>query len=103
MALSELRDKGLIRNIGVSNFVVKHLEELQGVGAPIANNQINYHPFVPDHVQETVAYCKKYDITITAYSPLGKSCIAYNIIWYILCFLGGYLSELFSFRWNDGH
>jgi len=70
-ALSDLREKGLIRNAGVSNFAVKHLKELEGQGAPIANNQIQFHPFVPPHVIETVEYCGKRNITITAYSPLG--------------------------------
>lgn len=70
-ALSELRDQKLIRNAGVSNFAVKHLQELEGVGAPVANNQIYFNPFVPEHVMETVDYCTQRNITITAYSPLG--------------------------------
>ena len=70
-ALSELRDSGLLRNIGVSNFALKHLKDLQGVGAPIANNQIEFSPFQPEHVMETVQYCMEHNITVTAYSPLG--------------------------------
>lgn len=70
-ALSALRQKGLIKNAGVSNFALKHILELQGLGAPIANNQIQFHPFEPDHVMETVDYCQQHNITITAYSPLG--------------------------------
>jgi len=72
-ALSELRDSGLLRNIGVSNFAVNHLKELQEMGnvAPIANNQIQYSPFVDASEQETLTYCVEHDITITAYSPLG--------------------------------
>lgn len=66
-----MREKGLIRNAGVSNFAVKHLNELKGFGAPIANNQIQFNPFEPEHVMETVAYCAENQITITAYSPLG--------------------------------
>jgi len=72
-ALSELREQGKIRNVGVSNFGVQHLRDLQfltGV-APIANNQIQYSPFVPSSVQETFEYCRQHNITITAYSPLG--------------------------------
>ena len=71
-ALSELRDKGLVRNIGVSNFAIKHLQDIQETNlAPIANNQIQYSPFVPASVQETFEYCIQNNITITAYSPLG--------------------------------
>lgn len=72
-ALSELRNKGLIRNVGVSNFSKKHIKELEELPnvAPIANNQIMFNPFVPDNVMETVDYCHSHNITITAYSPLG--------------------------------
>ncbi|KAL3795766.1 hypothetical protein HJC23_008253 [Cyclotella cryptica] len=70
-ALSELRASGLIRNAGVSNFAMKHLKDLEGIGAPIANNQIQFTPFELEHVMETVAYCAEHNITMTAYSPLG--------------------------------
>lgn len=71
-ALSRLREKGLIRNAGVSNFAIKHIQGLQGGGlAPIANNQIQFHPFEPPHVQDTFDFCLQHNITITAYSPLG--------------------------------
>lgn len=70
-ALSELREKGLIRNAGVSNFALQHVKDLEGVGAPVANNQIQFNPFVPAHVMETVEYCHENNITITAHSPLG--------------------------------
>lgn len=71
LALSDLREKGVIRNAGVSNFGVKHLQELENMGAPVANNQIQYNPFVPEFINETFDYCKKNSITITAYFPLG--------------------------------
>lgn len=74
-ALSELRNQGLIRNVGVSNFAVKHIQELEALTdvAPIANNQINFNPFVPEEVYETVQYCHARNITVTAYMPLGGS------------------------------
>jgi diketogulonate reductase-like aldo/keto reductase len=50
---------------------MKHLKDLEGVGAPVANNQIQFSPFEPEHVMETVAYCVEHNITMTAYSPLG--------------------------------
>lgn len=41
-ALSELSKSGILRNVGVSNFAVKHLEELNEMegAVPIANNQV---------------------------------------------------------------
>ena len=75
LALSELRKEGLIHNAGVSNFALKHIKEIEALegegGAPIANNQIQFHPFEPESVMETVDYCQKKGIAITAYSPLG--------------------------------
>jgi diketogulonate reductase-like aldo/keto reductase len=71
-ALSELRNKGIIRNIGVSNFAIQHLKDIQDLHlAPIANNQIQYSPFSPASTHDTVDYCHEHNITITAYSPLG--------------------------------
>mmetsp|Transcript_26730 Transcript_26730/g.64125 ORF Transcript_26730/g.64125 Transcript_26730/m.64125 type:complete len:379 (-) Transcript_26730:384-1520(-) len=71
-ALSELRKKGVIRNAGVSNFHIKHLEHIQSIGgAPIANNQIEYNPFVPESITGTFDFCEKHNISITAYFPLG--------------------------------
>lgn len=70
-ALSELRDEGVVKNAGVSNFELHHIQEVQGYNlAPIATNQIHFHPFVPDYVMALVAYCQKNGIAITAYSPL---------------------------------
>ncbi len=72
-ALSFLQEKGIIRNVGVSNFHVKHLKELnnlQGL-APIANNQIEYNPFIPESIMDTIEYCKNHNITVTGYFPLG--------------------------------
>jgi len=68
--LAEFVKTGQVRNIGVSNFAVSHLQELEGIH-PVANNQIQYSPFVDASVQETFAYCAQHNITITAYSPLG--------------------------------
>jgi len=63
----------VIRNVGVSNFAVKHLKELESLDgvAPIANNQIEYNPFIPESIHETFDYCEKHNISITAYFPLG--------------------------------
>ena len=76
-ALSALRTQGLIRNVGVSNFAQKHIQELVELTdddmAPVANNQISFNPFVPDEVHEIVKYCHERNITITAYFPMGGS------------------------------
>mmetsp|Transcript_91677 Transcript_91677/g.163172 ORF Transcript_91677/g.163172 Transcript_91677/m.163172 type:complete len:367 (+) Transcript_91677:69-1169(+) len=70
--LSTLRDQGRIRNLGVSNFDIKQMQEVQSLGlAPIAAHQMQYHPWVPDWLKETVSYCHQHQIVITAYFSLG--------------------------------
>ena len=74
-ALSELRKQGVIKNAGVSNFVVKHLQEIMELEgndlAPVANNQFQWNPWAPQEWVDTVEYCHNHGITITAYNSLG--------------------------------
>ena len=68
-ALEKLKADGRARHIGVSNFLVRHLEELLGdAKEPPAVNQIEIHPFL-QHC-DTRAFCTKHDVVVEAYSPL---------------------------------
>lgn len=70
--LSTLREKGLIRNLGVSNFNVAYMKELQDLKlAPIAANQIQFHPWAPAWIKEIVSYCHQQRIAVTGYFSLG--------------------------------
>jgi len=70
-ALEEVKTEGLIRSIGVSNFGVKHLEELALVSSTKpAVNQIELHPWVQQRL--IVEYCQKHDIVVQAYCPLVR-------------------------------
>lgn len=69
-ALIELQEQGMVRAIGVSNFLVEHLERIKReTGIVPAVNQIESHPrfWQPD----LEIYCKQNGIVIEAYSPLG--------------------------------
>ena len=68
-ALERIHEEGRARSIGVSNFLVPHLEELLGVAkhAP-AVNQIELTPFLQR--RDTRALCAKHGIVVEAYSPL---------------------------------
>jgi len=72
-ALSELRKEGLVRNVGVSNFITRQIKELQEIkgAAPIANNQIQFNPWLSDEWMETAEYCRESKIAITGYNSLG--------------------------------
>ena len=68
-ALETLFESKRARAIGVSNFLVPHLEELLGVAKVVpAVNQIELHPFLQH--RDTRAFCKKHGIVVEAYSPL---------------------------------
>ncbi|KAL7553498.1 hypothetical protein ACHAWF_018036 [Thalassiosira exigua] len=71
-ALSELRERGATRNVGVSNFGISQMKELQGMDlAPIANNQIQFNAFVPEKQHDIFFYCVVNGIAVTAYYPVG--------------------------------
>ncbi|MDO5516573.1 MAG: aldo/keto reductase [Clostridium sp.] len=75
-AMTELYKKGHIRAIGVSNFMPHHLEALMKTEVKPMVNQIEFHP---GYMQsETVDYCRKNNILVEAWSPLGSGRILDN-------------------------
>lgn len=67
-ALRRLHAEGRVRAVGVSNFLVEHLDELDG---PVpAVNQIELHPSFQQ--RELVDACTERGIVVEAYSPLGQ-------------------------------
>lgn len=70
-ALSELKDEGTVRNIGVSNFTIDHLKEaLEYDEDLIVTNQVEFHPYL--YQKELLEFCQDNNIVLTAYSPLGS-------------------------------
>lgn len=70
-AIERLYEKKLIRVPGVSNHHEKHLRELEkGVKIMPMVNQIELHPYLQQEALRK--YCRKKDIAITAWSPLGR-------------------------------
>lgn len=61
-----------LRSIGVSNYGIEHLEEIQREGLALpAVNQIELTPYNYQDQNKVVAYCLRHAIQIMAYSPLG--------------------------------
>lgn len=73
-AMVELKDKGLIKNIGVSNFGIEHLKEAQSYCKyPIVCNQVHYNLRVREIEKSgLLKYCQDNDIMIVAYRPTDK-------------------------------
>jgi diketogulonate reductase-like aldo/keto reductase len=70
-ALERLYEERRARAIGVSNYMVNHLDELLGEArVRPAVNQIEVSPFLQQ--REVRAACKAHGIVVEAYSPLTK-------------------------------
>lgn len=69
--LIEARERGLVRAIGVCNFLPEHLETLQKRTGVLPDvNQIELHPYFPQ--AEQLAYDSERGILTQAWSPLGR-------------------------------
>ncbi|MFI6564479.1 aldo/keto reductase [Streptomyces sp. NPDC050534] len=70
-AMIKLREDGLIRSIGVSNFTAEHIERLEKeTGVLPSVNQIELHPFFPQ--EELRAFHAAKGVLTESWSPLGR-------------------------------
>ena len=71
-ALIQLREEGLVRSIGVSNFGAEHLERIIGeTGVTPAINQIELHPHFQQ--RELRAFHAARGIVTESWAPLGRA------------------------------
>jgi methylglyoxal/glyoxal reductase len=70
-AFEKLYKEGRVRAIGVSNFLVHHLEDLMSTAEikPMVN-QVEFHPHLTQ--KELLAFCEKEGIQLEAWSPLKQ-------------------------------
>ncbi len=69
-AMKEMYEKGIVKAIGVSNFLPHHLENIEGIGIRPMVNQIEFHPGYTQW--ETVKYCHEKGIVVEGWSPFGR-------------------------------
>lgn len=82
--MEKILESGRALSIGVSNFEIRHLEELRRVSGIIpAVNQIECHPLC--YPKELIEYCQANGIQVQAYAPLARGAYLDNDI---LCVLG---------------
>lgn len=67
----ELREKGLVKNIGVSNFTAQMIANISVSGVLPVINQIESHPYFQN--DEVIDFCKERNIMPQAWCPLGGS------------------------------
>lgn len=70
-AFSELVDQGKVKNIAVSNFSQKLLDEAIAIcDKPIVANQVEMHPLLQQ--KKMLEYLQDHDMYLVAYSPLAR-------------------------------
>ncbi len=70
-ALCDVQNQGLAKLIGVSNFVVPQMKEVaDDLGVNIANNQVEYHPYL--NQKPVLDFVRSHDMFLTAYSPVAR-------------------------------
>ncbi|MFE9926840.1 aldo/keto reductase [Streptomyces sp. NPDC005774] len=70
-AMIKLREDGLVRSIGVSNFTPAHIERLEKeTGVLPSVNQVELHPFFPQ--EELRSHHADKGVLVESWSPLGR-------------------------------
>ncbi len=70
-AMERILTEGKARAVGVSNYMVPHLEELLASSELVpAVNQIELSPFL--YPKDVIDFCAKHGIAVEAYSPLTR-------------------------------
>jgi len=70
-ALAELKEEGLVRHIGVSNFSVEQLGRAEAI-APVETLQPPYSLLDPEVEAEILPYCEEQGIGVIVYSPMSS-------------------------------
>lgn len=70
-ALCRMKQAGLARHIGVSNFTVPLIEAAVKLSCePLVTNQIEWHPYLDQ--SKVVAASRRHGLSVTAYSPIAR-------------------------------
>ena len=70
-ALAELKEQGLVKHIGVSNFDVEQLRQIQQI-APVETLQPQYSLIERDVEQQILPFAERERIGVIVYSPMGS-------------------------------
>jgi aryl-alcohol dehydrogenase-like predicted oxidoreductase len=74
-ALAELKEQGLVRHIGVSNFDVPQLQQISRL-APVETLQPQYSLVARDAEATTLPYAEQEGIGVIVYSPMGSGLLS---------------------------
>ncbi len=69
-AMEELMKEGKVKNIGVSNFSIKQLQDImETCEIKPVTNQIEVHPYLQE--DDLVEFCQKNNILVSTYGSIG--------------------------------
>ena len=74
-ALAELKEQGLVRHIGVSNFDLEQLARIEQI-APVETLQPQYSLIERDVEREILAFTERAGIGVIVYSPMGSGMLS---------------------------
>ena len=69
--LYRLKEKGKIRNVGVTNFDTRHFAEIVEAGIPIVSIQTQYSVFDRRPEKALIEYCKTRNISLLCYGTIA--------------------------------
>lgn len=73
--LADLKDKGKVRYIGVSNFSAEQMQRVRSI-AEITSLQPPYSLVFPEVEDEILPYCQKHGIGVINYSPMASGLLS---------------------------
>jgi 2,5-diketo-D-gluconate reductase B len=73
--LKAVKEAGLVKQIGVSNFNNQQLEQAIGIlgAGEIFTNQVEVHPYLQN--KKVVEFCKRNDVLVTGYMPFAYGAV----------------------------
>jgi diketogulonate reductase-like aldo/keto reductase len=96
--LEEIQKSGRVLSIGVSNFQIQHLEELEKISGIVpAVNQIECHPLC--YPKALIDYCQSRGIQVQAYAPLARGAYLDHDVMCVLATKYGKTPAQIGLRW----
>jgi 2,5-diketo-D-gluconate reductase B len=94
--LLQLREEGMARQVGVSNFPPRQLRLLLEVW-PVFCHQIEYHPYLAQ--PQLLALAAEHDMLVTAYEPLAQNRVRYDPVVAAIAQAHGVTPAQVGLRW----
>lgn len=97
-AMAKMKQAGYVKQLGVSNFTVKLLDEAKrATDEPLVCNQIEYHPFLDQ--TKVVAATRAHGMAVVAYSPIARGSAKGNEVLERIGLAHGKSAAQVSLRW----